>query len=178
MWRKPSRHRHYPSECFRAGSNEEEAVTNSPLRGVRLKKIRTENGARGVGGEEPDPRPAWGCRNWESPGQGQIPDNDPEMFETKWVKFFTHPLFFRRQALLTLHPCNPPGKIPLPPRLGAHSQQLQGQASQAQQLCQLCLWASTCHQSHAQEHGTCPGVAGIRIREREKQGRNCSSFSR
>lgn len=122
MWRKPSRHRHYPSECFRAGSNEEEAVTNSPLRGARLKKIRTENGARGVGGEEPDPRPAWGCRNWESPGQGQIPDNDPEMFETKWVKFFTHPLFFRRQALLTLHPCNPPGKNPPSPSAGSTSQ--------------------------------------------------------
>lgn len=63
-----------------------------------IKEIPIENGTPGVGGEESDPCPAWGCRNWESPGQAQIPDNDSEMSETKVGEVLhssTHPLLFR-----------------------------------------------------------------------------------
>lgn len=58
-------------------------------------KEMAENGTPGAGGEEPDPHPAClGVQKQVKPGQAQTPDNNSEMSETKWVKFFTHPLFF------------------------------------------------------------------------------------
>lgn len=71
VWKKPSCHRYYPSECFRAGSNEGEAVINFPLRGVSLKKFQQRiahlglqgrsqthalPGAAKTTGPSPDPR--------------------------------------------------------------------------------------------------------------------------